>query len=118
LDAREFLTGMAESGSDVLVYVDPPYLVQGENLYLDGLSYADHAELAALLKRTDLPWFMTYDADERITTELYDGLRCASFDIAHTAHTQHIGSEYAVYSEGLVVPDLQLIKGTEGRWIA
>ncbi len=117
LDAREFLNDMAEIGPDVLVYVDPPYLVQGEHLYLDGLSYADHAELATLLKRTDLPWFMTYDADERITTDLYQGLRCASFDISHTAATQHIGSEYAVYSDGLAVPDLELIKGSQGRWI-
>lgn len=118
MDARPFLNQLAESPSSILAYVDPPYLVQGERLYLDGLSYDDHRELASLLRRSDLPWFMTYDADERITEDLYKGLRCASFDISHTAATQHIGSEYAVYSNGLVVPDLDIIRGNVGRWVA
>lgn len=118
LDARSFLDSIQPQGKDVLLYVDPPYLVQGERLYLDGLSYADHRELATQLRQTAVPWFMTYDADERIPDELYPGLRCASFDIAHTAATQHIGSEYAVYSDGLIVPDLQIIRGGYARWVA
>ncbi|MFM9877846.1 MAG: DNA adenine methylase [Rhodoglobus sp.] len=118
LDARVFLDDMQTYGHDVLVYVDPPYLVQGEHLYLDSLSLKDHRELADQLRRTDLRWFMTYDADERITADLYEGLRCAAFDISHTAQTQHVGAEYAVYSDGLSVPDLQIIKGGQARWIA
>lgn len=118
MDARDFLRAMTEHDSDVLVYVDPPYLVQGERLYLDALSYQDHQELASDLKLSALPWFMTYDADDRIPHDLYQGLRCASFDISHTAATQHIGSEYAVFSNGLVVPDMEMIRGTTARWIA
>jgi DNA adenine methylase len=118
MDARPFLDGMASENRRVLTYVDPPYLVQGERLYLDGLSYDDHRELATLLRRSDLPWFMTYDADERISKDLYSGLRCASFDISHTAARQHIGSEYAVFSAGLVVPDLNIIKGNVAQWVA
>lgn len=118
LDARSFLKRMEASGSEILVYVDPPYLVQGERLYLDGLSYGDHKQLADQLREANLPWFMTYDADERIPNELYKGLRCASFDIAHTAATQHIGSEYAVFADGLSVPDLDIIRGNVARWIA
>lgn len=118
LDARRFLNEISHEGKNLLAYIDPPYLVQGERLYLDGLSYADHLELARLLRRTDLPWFLTYDADERITSELYAGLRCAAFDISHTAATQHIGSEYAVFSDAIEIPDLDLIRGGRARWIA
>ena len=118
LDARDFLVKMERDATDILVYVDPPYLVQGERLYLDGLSYDDHKQLAAQLRAVDLPWFMTYDADERIPNELYAGLRCASFDIAHTAATQHIGSEYAVFAAGITVPDLEIIRGNTARWVA
>lgn len=118
LDARDFLAKMEGDSADVLVYVDPPYLVQGERLYLDGLSYDDHKELAARLRAANFPWFMTYDADERIPQDLYAGLRCASFDIAHTAATQHIGSEYAVFAAGVTIPDLEIIRGNTARWVA
>ena len=86
------------------VYADPPYLVQGDELYLDTLGAADHRRLADVL--SDRPgWMLTYDADPRVP-ELYQGLRCATFDIKHTAAKQHIGSEYAVFADGLRVPTL------------
>jgi len=50
-------------------------LVQGDFLYLDSLSLNDHRQLAGQLRRTGLRWFMTYDADERITDDLYQRLR-------------------------------------------
>lgn len=118
LDGREFVNLLSEDhGSETLLYVDPPYLVQGERLYLNSLTYADHGALAASLRETDLPWLLTYDADERITAELYVGLRCAEFDITHTAQRHNVGTEYAIFSDGLVVPDLDLIPNRGARWI-
>lgn len=118
LDARAFVTELEETAPDTLVYVDPPYLVQGERLYMDSLSYADHNELASLLRESTLRWFLTYDADERITTELYKGLRCIEFSISHTASRQHVGSEYAVFSRDLTVPGIDVISRGEARWLA
>lgn len=118
LDARDFITGLACHASDTLLYVDPPYLVQGERLYLDSLSFVDHTEFAELLRSSMFRWFLTYDADERILSELYPGLRCVEFNISHTAHTQHVGSEYAVFSDRLEVPGIDVISRGEARWIA
>lgn len=115
LDARDFIRSL--EGSSTLVYVDPPYIKQGDDLYLDRLSYADHQEVASVLMSSTLPWFMTYDCDERITDELYPNLRCATFNIKHTAHYQHIGSEYAVYSDNLVVPHLNILRRETGDWV-
>jgi DNA adenine methylase len=117
LDARDFLRTLEAQGTDVLVYVDPPYLVQGEDLYLDSLRPEDHAELAGLLRASGLPWFLTYDVHEQITTGLYGGLRTAEFDIAHTAQKQHIGAEYAVFSDALTVPGIDLMRSGASRWI-
>ncbi|GAB4082813.1 DNA adenine methylase [Modestobacter muralis] len=117
LDARDFLRTLEAQGTDVLVYVDPPYLVQGEDLYLDSLRPDDHAELAAMLRDSRLPWFLTYDVHEQITTGLYGGLRTAEFDIAHTAQKQHVGAEYAVFSDELIVPGIDLMRRGESRWI-
>jgi DNA adenine methylase len=118
LDAREFLNRLEPQADDVLVYVDPPYLTQGDSLYLASLTMDDHRELANLLQASSLQWFLTYDADSRITDDLYEGLRCVEFDIAHTAQRQHVGIEYAVYSDRLALTDADVLPGEEGRWIS
>jgi DNA adenine methylase len=117
LDGREFLTQLEGANPNTLVYVDPPYLKQGEDLYFDALTYEDHQELAKQLRASSMRWFLTYDVDARITDALYPELRCASFRIAHTAQKQHVGVEYAVFSDSLSVPDLELVRRADGTWI-
>ena len=117
LDARAFLDGLEPQAASLLVYVDPPYIVQGDDLYLDRLSYADHLELAARLVGSKLRWMLTYDCDDRITDDLYPGLRCARFNIKHTAHHQHVGSEFAVYSDSVAVPTLDILPRDESEWV-
>ena len=117
LDGRDFIRDLPSIAKDVLVYVDPPYLTQGEELYLDFLTEADHAELAALLRVSNFPWILTYDVNERVTSNLYQGLRTVEFDIAHTAQVQHVGSEYAVFGPHLVVPTLDVLGATDARWV-
>ncbi|WP_405389662.1 DNA adenine methylase [Streptomyces sp. NBC_01102] len=116
-DARNFIKDIEPNGSDVLLYVDPPYLVQGDRLYLDSLAREDHEELAKVLRETNLHWFLTYDADKRITDDLYKGFRCAEFDILHTAQIQRTGVEYAIFGNGLTVPRYAGIIGEDNfRW--
>lgn len=97
------------------VYADPPYLQQGDDLYLNTLCWRDHQRLAQKLRRAS-NWVLTYDVDPRVPGELYKGMRCAIFGIAHTAQVQHVGREYAVVPDGLKVPSLDLL-GREGRWL-
>jgi DNA adenine methylase len=118
LDAREFIKLLEAEHPRALTYVDPPYLTQGEDLYFDSLAARDHDALAAQLRESDLRWLLTYDADERVTEELYLGLRCAEFRIAHTAHTQHIGVEYVVFGSKTLIPDLDIINRGDARWVA
>jgi len=117
LDARAFLADLSDEAHRVMVYVDPPYIGKGDELYLDRLSYADHCQLAAQLAASSLRWFMTYDCDDRITDDLYPGLRCARFNISHTAQVQHIGSEYALFSDNLTVPDLSILPNDDSEWV-
>ena len=95
-----------------------PYLGQGEALYLDSLTLDDHRELARQLRTSKLKWFLTYDADPRVTEELYEGMRCLEFDIAHTAARQHVGEEFAVFSENLRLAQAHKVipRGAE-RWL-
>lgn len=117
LDARVFLDELQPYAQSLLVYIDPPYIAQGDDLYLDRLSYSDHLDLAAQLRASDLRWFMTYDSDDRVTDGLYPNLRCARFNIKHTAQHQHIGTEYAVYSDNLTVPTLDILPHDDAEWV-
>ncbi len=84
------------------VYADPPYLGKGGGLYMNQMDWADHQRLATALRaHPQGSWMLTYDCDLRVPTELYAGLRCVEFSIAHTAAVQHVGREYAVFSHGV-----------------
>lgn len=118
LDGRDFVHTLEDDASSVLLYVDPPYLGQGDDLYLDSLTESDHANLAATLRASQLRWLLTYDVDTRVTSDLYAGLRTVEFRIAHTAAKQHVGSELAVFSDSLAVPDVTMLRRANARWIA
>ncbi|MFC7875207.1 DNA adenine methylase [[Kitasatospora] papulosa] len=118
MDARSFIRHLEPQRDDILMYVDPPYIIQGDKLYLDSLTGKDHAELAEILRDTPLRWLLTYDANKRITEELYKGFRCVEFDILHTAQIQRTGVEYAIFGNKLILPEVTGIIG-EGnfRWM-
>ncbi|GGY88466.1 DNA adenine methylase [Streptomyces poonensis] len=118
MDARSFIRHLEPQHDDILMYVDPPYIVQGDRLYLDSLTGEDHKELANILHTTPLKWLLTYDANKRITEDLYKGFRCVEFDILHTAQIQRTGVEYAIFGNKLILPEVTGIIG-EGnfRWM-
>lgn len=99
----------------VLLYVDPPYVVPGEELYMTDHSWSEHSKLEQALDTSPHPWILTYDVDDR-TRALYKNFRCLKFGISHTAQVQKVGREYMFFSRGLRVPDRHVLK-EEGVWV-
>jgi len=99
------------------LYVDPPYLLKSEDLYLDTLSWNHHKQLARFLRRTGLRWLLTYDVDPRVITDLYPGNPCVQFAISHTAARQHVGDEYAVFSKKTKLISLDGLSVSAARWV-
>jgi DNA adenine methylase len=114
-DALELLQGI--DTKRVFLYVDPPYLTQGDELYLNTLSWEDHERLAKILRDRHRQWILTYDVDSRIPGMLYRDLRCAEFSIKHTAAIQQMGNEYAVFSPRLVVNSIDKLSRGYAEWI-
>jgi DNA adenine methylase len=100
--------------ADTLVYADPPYLLRGGRLYLNAMSWEDHAGLASVLHGSDAPWIVTYDCDPRVL-ELYPDHDRAEFGLTHSAGQAHAGREYAIFSPALARPDLALL-GQDAAW--
>ena len=95
-------------------YLDPPYLRKGAELYFDGLGIEDHRMLAHIIGPRRL-WALTYDVDPRVP-QMYRGHRRAKFSISHTAGVRHMGNEYAIFAEGLVVPSVRAL-GSGARFM-
>lgn len=99
----------------VLLYVDPPYVVPGEELYMTAHSWSEHQMLSQVLANSHHFWILTYDADDR-TRQLYQDFRCLRFGISHTAQVQKVGREFMFFSRGLRVPDRHVMRD-EGVWV-
>jgi DNA adenine methylase len=106
-DGLDQLREQMRSKRRTFFYVDPPYMSKGFDLYLDTLNWRDHTRLAKLLGRCKHPWMLTYDQDPRVVEELYVGRRAARFELAYTAAVQHVGREYAVFSDNVSVRSLK-----------
>jgi DNA adenine methylase len=113
-DALELLAHL--DTSKAMLYVDPPYILRGRQLYLNTLTWEDHQRLARLLTERHRRWFLTYNADPRVPEVLYKDLRCVRFSIRHTAAVQHLGSEYAVFSPGLRVGSLDALNAASASY--
>ncbi len=115
--AIDFLLTLNRRKKPILLYVDPPYVAKGEELYMSSHSWTDHQDLAAALDRTRHPWILTYDFDERIR-RLYSSSRCLSYSISHTAQSQKVAREFMLFGRGLRVGDLVVASGRAGNWVA
>ncbi|WP_321779985.1 DNA adenine methylase [Schaalia cardiffensis] len=118
LDALDFLDNIEHYEDDIFVYADPPYVVQGNKLYLHAFNADDHRALADKLLNALYPWILTYDDERIIWEDLYGAERCARFNIAHTAQNNHVGSETIIYGPTITVPGTQEITpGRRANWI-
>lgn len=113
--AIDLINTLNRRSRPILMYVDPPYVVPGEELYMTDHTWSEHQRLELTLRRSPHPWLLTYDADDR-TRELYRDFRCLRFGISHTAQKQKVGREYMFFSRGLRVPDQQVMRD-EGVWV-
>lgn len=119
-DAIETIADLDGSGveEEVLMFVDPPYLREGNRLYANGMSEADHRRLAVALNASPARWMLTYDDEPSVPDELYPQRRVLAYRIPNTANRQRIATEYAVFSDNLeVAPAPELLPGAEVSWV-
>lgn len=106
-----------EELDNAIIYLDPPYYDQGENLYLSYYKHEDHQNLAnILLANRDQNWFLTYDNKPEIL-EMYDGLRVAEYSTRYTLQDKKNAKEVLIFSDSLNIPDTFRIYQRESELI-
>lgn len=119
-DAISHIAELNDSGigDELFLFVDPPYIREGNRLYANGMSAADHQRLADALNNCWTPWMLTYDDEPAVAEDLYPDCRVLAYQIPNTANRQRIAWEYAVFSDNLRIPDdpVLLARG-DTRWV-
>lgn len=106
LDAKNFITKYKKSFyNNTLIYLDPPYYVKGQGLYLNHYNHDDHVHLCNhLIKHLEEHnWILSYDAVTPIV-ELYNDRPRFIYNLQYSAAESRKGSEIFIFSDMLSIP--------------
>ena len=104
LDAEDFLTRhVSKLPPKSLVYLDPPYYVQGKKLYEDHYEHADHERLSKFMRRISQRWIVSYD-NVRPIRQFYSKYEKQTFALHYTAQDRYKATEIMVFGPGLKRP--------------
>ena len=105
VESLEFLaTIFSFRNTNKFVFLDPPYYVQGEHLYLSCYNDADHVGLCdTLTSNKNESWLLTYDNCDRIN-ELYCNFRRSHLPMSYTLQSKRKSEEVMIFSDNLYLP--------------
>ena len=105
LDASVFIkTVLPTIEVNSLVYFDPPYYVQGQQLlYVNFYKPKDHRNVAARISKIKQPWIISYDDVPEVRL-IYQNYRSLSYKLHYAAQSKYIGKEVLFFSKNLVIP--------------
>lgn len=95
LDGVDFLRRINRKHRDVFIYIDPPYVIKGSNLYMNFYTKSDHSALAEMVKRLRKYWLISYDNYELINS-LYKSYDRLSYKLAQNT-SNRIGEEMLIF---------------------
>lgn len=104
-DAAAYLENALPEIDKPFVYLDPPYYVKGGDLYQDSYKPEDHAAIAALVHKLDVPWMVSYDAVPPIN-DLYRSAPHVAYNLSYSAQERYKGKEVMFFDSNLVLPDV------------
>lgn len=108
-DAKQLIESFDSTDSKTICYLDPPYYIKGQDLYLNYYTDADHMEIAQAIKKYNGKWIISYDAVPFITN-LYNEFRKTEYNLSYSAGNPAKGKEVMIYSDRLRIPNCVIVK--------
>ncbi|MBF2357134.1 DNA adenine methylase [Listeria welshimeri] len=94
------------NSQDTFIFFDPPYYVQGKNLYTNFYNHENHEELAQnIASLDDYYWITTYDYSPQIQ-EMYNAFpnQAFSYELLYSAQKKRKATEFLFASCKTVLP--------------
>ncbi|HDT8860069.1 TPA: DNA adenine methylase [Staphylococcus pseudintermedius] len=101
-DAEEFIKIDLSKTKGCFVFIDPPYINKGYQLYTNFYNEDDHVNLAKSIKKylDKKDWILTYDIDE-LLEDLYSEYESENYYINYSVHNPRKGVEKIIFSKNL-----------------
>lgn len=109
IDAKHLIESIDSTNPKTICYLDPPYYIKGQDLYLNYYNDTNHMEIAQAIKKYDGLWIISYDAVSFIKT-LYGEFRKTEYNLSYSAGNPTKGKEIMIYSDRLIIPDCDIVK--------
>lgn len=108
LDANDLISEIKSNKTydieNTFIFFDPPYFVQGKNLYLSFFDSNQHLELANnILNMSDYYWITTYDYTEQISDMYANAKQRYAYSLKYSANRRGIFSEFMFASESVIL---------------
>lgn len=98
-DGLHFVKNIDNKQEEILIYLDPPYLQKGANLYMNFYSKNDHKQLSKKVLKLKKNWIVSYDNHEFILN-LYADHRKIVHELSQSA-SNRMGDEIFIFSDKL-----------------
>ena len=106
-DGLEFIESL--DSDSIFFFIDPPYFVKGETLYLNALDEKYHATLAARLRSVrNAAWVLTYDDCPEIRRMYREWATIRPFSLRYAAAERRTGKEVLITPKWLRLPTSQV----------
>lgn len=102
MDASDIIN--SHRNENVFVYADPPYVVEGKNIYNSYSYYIEgHLHFAKTIKACGLDWLISYD-DAPLVHELYSKSGINIIELSYVMNRAKVGKELLIASSRLNMP--------------
>ena len=107
-DALQFLREIAVPANQqgrIFTYLDPPYYMEGNRLYLNRYQDEDHTALALEVKSTgNLAWLTSYN-NVPFIRNLYSDSVTMTLPVRYSMQKKQVAEELIIASPGITLPD-------------
>lgn len=91
-DINQFLASN-KFNQNTLIFIDPPYVKQGNSLYTCGFNSKQHQQLADNIKKIKSPYIITYD-DDKLIQNIYSHQNMYYYSLKYSSNNKNKGNHF------------------------